>query len=312
MSKSIFIIGCGIVGKATGKGLIAKKHDVIFVDNNIKVVNEMKTDGYHACSIDEYFDKQGDITMICVSTPTNSEGDVEYSNIINTSINIGKWLKANNNGSFHVVTVRSTVPPFTTRNMILPLIEEYSILKGGIDFGIAMQPEFLRAVSSENDFLNPWITVIGEYDPKSGSILQNIYKDFCSKIYRTDLENAEFMKYIHNCYNATKISFSNEMWMLGQQLGLDANLALNLASESAEGFWNPLYGTRGGKPYEGTCLPKDVKGLISFTKKFHFSLNLLKAVDKVNEDMKLNTRSKEFFVKDENLQNTIIDNKNIK
>lgn len=306
MSKTILIIGGGVVGKATGKGLIAKDHNVIFVDNNPKVVNDMKTHGFNACHIDEYPDKQGDITMICVSTPTNSEGNIDYSSINSTSINIGKWLKINNNNSYHLVTVRSTIPPFTTRNMILPLIEKHSQLKAGTDFGITMQPEFLRAISSENDFLNPWVTVIGEYDSKSGDILYNIYKDFGDKIYRTDLETAEFMKYIHNCFNATKISFSNEMWLLGQQLGLDTNIALKLATESAEGYWNSIYGTKGGKPYGGACLPKDVKGLISFTKKFNFSLNLLNAVDQVNEDMKLVADSKNITVKNEDLQKSMI------
>ena len=254
MSKTILIIGGGVVGKATGKGLIAKDHNVIFVDNNPKVVNDMKTHGFNACHIDEYPDKQGDITMICVSTPTNSEGNIDYSSINSTSINIGKWLKINNNNSYHLVTVRSTIPPFTTRNMILPLIEKHSQLKAGTDFGITMQPEFLRAISSENDFLNPWVTVIGEYDSKSGDILYDIYKDFGDKIYRTDLETAEFMKYIHNCFNATKISFSNEMWLLGQQLGLDTNIALKLATESAEGYWNSIYGTKRGQTL-WWCLP---------------------------------------------------------
>ena len=148
-----------------------------------------------------------------------------------------------------------------------------------------MQPEFLRNASAEQDFANPRIIVIGEFDKRSGDILENIYQEFSSQIVRTDIKTAEFMKYVHNCFNATKISFSNEMWRLGQKLGVDANLALQLASSSAEGYWNPKYGVRGGAPYGGACLPKDVKSFLTFAMNVNVDMPLLSAVLRVNDNI---------------------------
>jgi UDPglucose 6-dehydrogenase len=93
------------------------------------------------------------------------------------------------------------------------------------------------------------------------------------------------MKYVHNCFNAAKISFSNEMWLLGRKLGIDANLALQLASSSAEGYWNPKYGVVGGAPYGGACLPKDVKSFLTFAKSINIEMPLLSAVMSVNENI---------------------------
>ena len=147
--------------------------------------------------------------------------------------------------------------------MLLPLIKKYSGLKVGADFGLCMHPEFLRTVSAEKDYLNPRTTIIGQYDSKSGDFLEDICSVFGGEKIRVDLDMAEFMKFIHNCFNATKISFSNEMWQLGRSIGLDANLALRLVAKTAEGLWNPNYGLIGGQPYGGRCLPKDIEGFES-------------------------------------------------
>lgn len=289
-------MGCGVVGKATGKGLIKNGNNVKFVDRDFATIKALKAQGYEAYSLEEYPSIQGDTTMVCVSTPTDTEGKIDFSSIQNASINIGKWL-SKNNSNYHTVVIRSTVPPYTTRSMILPLIELYSQQRAGLNFGICMQPEFLRATSSESDFLNQWFTVIGEYDKKSGEKVYQIYKSFCKSISITDLETAEFMKYIHNCFNAVKISFSNEMWSVGNKIGLNANLALELATRSAEGYWNPKYGTIGGAPYGGACLPKDTKGFISYAKDNNITLELLEAVDRVNEALKMRGSNKpELFV----------------
>lgn len=296
LTNTVILIGCGVVGKATGKGLIKNGNTVKFVDRDLGTVSTLKSQGYEAYSLEEYPYLQGDITMVCVSTPTNMEGKIDFSSIQNASINIGKWLAKNNN-NYHTIVIRSTVPPYTTRNMILPLIELYSQQRAGVNFGICMQPEFLRAASSESDFLNQWFTVIGEYDKKSSDKIYQLYKRFCNNITITDLETAEFMKYVHNCFNAVKISFANEMWSFGKKIGIDANHALELATSSAEGYWNPKYGTVGGAPYGGACLPKDTKGFISYAKDNNITLDLLEAVDRVNEALKMRGSSKpEIFV----------------
>jgi UDPglucose 6-dehydrogenase len=164
-------------------------------------------------------------------------------------------------------------------------LEEHSALKCGRDFGLCVQPEFLRAASSEEDFLKPSATVIGELDKRAGDILESIYSDFGSSIIRVSPEVAEFSKYINNCFNAVKISFSNEIWLLGKELDIDANLALQISSLTAEAYKNPKYGLLGGLPFGGACLPKDADGLLRFTKQMNVDMPLLSAVVAVNSKM---------------------------
>jgi UDPglucose 6-dehydrogenase len=197
----------------------------------------------------------------------------------------GISIKHHNYNYDHLVVVRSTIPPGTTRNLLIPLIQSNSGMKVGDEIGLCMQPEFLRTVSSQGDFMNPRATVIGQFDKMSGDILEHLFSDFGGQIFRTDIETAEFVKYVQNSFNATKITFANEMWLLGQNLGIDANFALHIASKVGEGFWNPGYGIVGGRPYDGVCLPKDIKGFLNFAKERGINTPLLSAVDLVNSAM---------------------------
>lgn len=282
---TVMIIGSGVVGQATGKALIKKGHKVLFVDTNIEVIRTMSQEGFEARLAHKLEDVTADFSMFCVSTNSRSDGSVDLNNIAIAAANHGRWLRCKKDDVWHLVVIRSTVPPGTTRPILLQLLEKYSGLKAGKDFGLCVQPEFLRAKSSEADSLHPWAIVIGELDLRSGNMLANLYDDFDTEIFRMDLEAAEFLKYVHNCFNATKISFANEMWLLGRHLGIDANSIMKIAAKTAEGFWNPDYGTVGGQPYGGDCLPKDCNGLLRFAQRVGISLPLLSAVVSVNTQM---------------------------
>lgn len=287
MSTRILIIGAGIVGHAAGKGFIKKGYDVTFVDKDPKVVQKLKEEGLDVHFPYQINSQSAEISMFCINTPSKSNGNINLNHLKSAIKNHAKWLKNNKNHEYHVVVIRSTVPPGTTGGLVLPLLEKYSGMIAGRDFGLCMQPEFLRSHSSENDFLNPRITVIGEFDKQSGDVLEKLYADrFEGQIFRVDLKTAEFMKYVHNCFNAAKISFSNEMWLIGEKLGIkDPNLALKLATISAEGYWNPEYGTVGGFPYAGHCLPKDSRAFLSFVRKARVDASLLSAAVKVNSQV---------------------------
>ena len=235
-------------------------------------------------------------SMFCVDTPLSGQngvnnGGIDLDNIISAVSAHARWLEKsksysrNGNKYYHLIVIKSTVPPGTTKGLLLPLIEKYSGLKAGEDFGLCVQPEFLRTVRADEDFLHPRATIIGQYDNQSGDSLEKIYSLFEGEKIRVDLDMAEFMKIINNCYNATKISFSNEMWQVGQSLGLDANLALHLAAKTAEGLWNPNYGLIGGQPYGGHCLPKDAEGFEQFAQRINAVTPLLSAVVRVNRHM---------------------------
>jgi UDPglucose 6-dehydrogenase len=297
-SRGVIVIGAGIVGTSTGKGLIKKGYDVVFVDRNPDRVKSLDAKGYRACFPEELssHDTGASTSMFCVDTPLGEKNEYNYGgldlkNIISAVSTHTKWLRkskqsrANGEKYYHLIVIRSTVPPGTTRGLLLPLINKYSGLKVGEDLGLCMHPEFLRTVSAEEDYLNPRATIIGQYDSKSGDFLEDIYSEFEGEKIKVDLDTAEFMKFIHNCFNATKISFSNEMWQLGKSLGIDANLALRLAAKTAEGLWNPYYGLIGGQPYGGHCLPKDTEGFEQFALRNSNVTPLLSAVVRINRQM---------------------------
>jgi UDPglucose 6-dehydrogenase len=292
---SIIVVGAGIVGTSTGKGLIKKGYNVLFVDKNPDIIKSLEEKGYRACFPGDLsgYDIGARVSMFCVDTPLgerneNDFGGLDLGNIMSAVSTHAKWLGKSKQSSingekyYHLIVIRSTIPPGTTRGMLLPLIERYSGLKVGENLGLCMHPEFLRTVSAEEDYLNPRATIIGQYDSRSGNALEDIYSEFQGEKIRVDLDIAEFMKVIHNCFNATKISFSNEMWQVGQNLGLDANLALRLAAKTAEGIWNPNYGLIGGQPYGGHCLPKDTEGFEQFAERNNAVTPILSAVVRVN------------------------------
>lgn len=280
---SILVVGSGVVGRATGKGLATKGHRVIFVDTDANAIRALRHEGFEAYHNNEYPRVDAEISMFCLPTPAAGDGSTRLDFVTSAVIEYAQRLKQSRPRAFNIVVVRSTVPPRTTRNVILPLLEKHSGMKAGYDFGLCMQPEFLRAKFCEEDFLRPWAIVIGALDDRSADPLARIYADFESEIFRVDLETAEFVKYVGNCLNATKISFSNEMWLLGQRIGVDANTALRIVAKSMER--NPTYGTVGGWPYGGNCLPKDTRGLLAYVKKLGVFMPLLSAVVAVNSQL---------------------------
>jgi nucleotide sugar dehydrogenase len=183
-----------------------------------------------------------------------------------------------------VAVIRSTVPPKTTREVVLPIIENVSGKKAGKDFGLCMQPEYLREVTANDDFERPWYVLIGEYDARSGETLEKIYRSFDAPIERCELEEAEFQKYVHNVFNAVKIAFFNEMRVIGNTEGWNSDMVFRATAESCEGIWNPLYGLRDFGPFDGACLPKDTRALLEWGDKNEFDLGILRAV--VHENLR--------------------------
>jgi UDPglucose 6-dehydrogenase len=179
--------------------------------------------------------------------------------------------------------VRSTVPPTTTMGRILPILERVSGKRVGHDFGVGMNPEFLRQISSEQDFIRPWITVLGVTDRRTAEILETLYAAFGALIVRCTPTEAEMIKYVNNVYNAVKISYFNEVHAICEQLGVDSNLVAATVARSAESMWNPLYGTRGGVPYGGACLPKDTAAFLDFVRQHGWEHMMLEATIAVNQ-----------------------------
>jgi len=207
----------------------------------------------------------------------------------------------------HVVVVRSTLPPGTTESLIVPILAEHSGLEPGADFFVAYSPEFLREVSADEDFLSPWLTVGGAADHATGRTVAALYEGRVpsDSIVHADVATAEMIKYASNIFNATKISFANEIWQVSRSLGLDADVVMGAVCRSAEGMWNPVYGTRGGSPYGGACLPKDTLAFHAFARGLGLSMELLGSVISVNERLAELVRLRERDVQTEQLATAV-------
>jgi UDPglucose 6-dehydrogenase len=151
---------------------------------------------------------------------------------------------------------------------------------------MASNPEFLRAACSREDYLMPWMTVIGARSARTVERLSALYADFGGEIRTfTKPAEAEFVKCAHNLYNATKISFWNEMWQVASHADVELDTVAATVAVSAEASFNPEYGVRGGRPYGGACLPKDTRGFLGFAEDLGVDMPLLRGVISVNEGL---------------------------
>ncbi len=272
----IAIIGSGVVGSATGKGFAAKGHRVLFHDIDEKKLLALNMEGYKTSPSVEEVVQNSEILFVSVPTPTlNKRVDVSY--LCNSARSIGEGLKQAKNSP--VIAFRSTAPPQTTRTQLVPILEKYSGMEAGKDFGVCMNPEFLRETTPLNDFLHPDRIIIGEIDKNSGDILEKAYSSFdCPKI-RTSLDAAEMIKYASNLFLASKISFFNEIHMICEELGIDSKIVSETVSLDRR---IGKYGVYGGKPFSGMCFPKDLAGFITFAKSKGVNPKLLEAVAEIN------------------------------
>ena len=216
------VVGFGVVGSATAKGL-QKLGNLVYIND----VKNLEPHEEEFRIMKEYDLSKVDLTMLCLPTPTlysEKGGHIDLSFLEQEIEHMGERLhhyhSKKGNHDYKTFVIRSTVIPGTTRKLG-SLLEQKSKKKLGSDFGIAMNPEFLRAYNNDEDFLKPRATVIGQYDKRAGDQLFEAYKNLPSenkKIFRVSLEEAEMAKYAHNIYNAMKISAFNELHLMTEQI----------------------------------------------------------------------------------------------
>ncbi|HUI93761.1 MAG TPA: UDP-glucose/GDP-mannose dehydrogenase family protein [Chitinivibrionales bacterium] len=225
---------------------------------------------------------KSDICFIAVGTPSLVSGEADLSLVKDTAAAIGKALKKKD--KYSVIVARSTIVPGTTRNVIIPLLEQYSGKKAGRDFGVCMSPEFLRQGAAVKDTSEPDSVVIGEFDRKSGDFLaafaNELYKGQKVPVLRMNLESAEMVKYGRNTFLAMNISYINEMARIAESIpGIDIYEVVK--GIGADWRINPVF-LNAGAGYGGSCFPKDVKALISFAQLRQIEPALLETVEEVN------------------------------
>ncbi|MBU1031862.1 UDP-glucose/GDP-mannose dehydrogenase family protein [Patescibacteria group bacterium] len=304
----ISIVGTGYVGLVTGVSLATLGNQVICIDDNQEKVSKIKNGiaPFYEPKIEQLLKKvtkqnsfeittdltksviESDVIIIAVGTPTtNNQIDLSY--IKKASEQIGKALAQTN--KYKVIAVKSTVLPGVTEKIVKPIIEKYSKKKIG-EFGLCMNPEFLREGCALEDALNPDRIIIGQYDEKSGKEFAKIYSKVSSPKIFTNLQTAEMTKYAANALFATLISFSNEIARISENIGkidvLDVWKGVHLDRRLS-----PFNGNSRIKPgvlryissgcgFGGSCFPKDVKALASFAAQSGVQSMLLKSVMDIN------------------------------
>jgi UDPglucose 6-dehydrogenase len=280
-ASRIFIVGSGVVGEATGNGFLAVGHEVTFIDTSVPRTRELRVRGLDA-RVELDLGVETD-SFVFLTLPTPHQGwAYDLRAFTAGTAAVGRALAAS--PGRHTVVVRSTVSPGTTEAVVRPVLEGASGKTAGVGFALATNPEFLRATSAAADFRNPWMTVIASRDSHTLTQLRELLAPFGGEL-RTfdDPAEAEFIKCAHNIFNATKISFWNEMWLVARELGLALDPIAATVARSAEGSINPEYGIRGGAPYGGACLPKDTFGFLGFAASIGVDMPLLRGVVDTND-----------------------------
>ncbi len=226
--------------------------------------------------------EKSDVSFVCVGTRSLEDGSIDLRQIEGASVGIGEALMEKE--GYHVVTVKSTVVPGTTKDFVIPILERVSGKKAGVDFGVCMAPEFLREGRAIHDFLFPKDTgiVIGELDERSGSLLLEIFKGFVGEVLRTSLGCAEMIKYARNAYLAKDVSFANEIANICQKMGVDyleVKKGMELDARIGEGRFLDA-----GVGFGGSCFPKDVHALVKKSVQMDVKPRILEAALKVNEE----------------------------
>jgi len=228
-----------------------------------------------------------DLTFVTVGTPSKDDGCIDLKFIESAAHDIGKALKKKN--IYHVTVIKSTVIPGTTQDTVKPILEEESLKTCGTQFGLCMNPEFLRQGSAFEDTVKADRVVIGSYDKRSGDILEDLYRDFYSAkmppLIRTTLSTAELIKYASNAMLATKISFINTIANICEKIpGSDVKMVA--AAMGLDKRIGPLF-LDAGLGYGGSCFPKDVKALIACSKNLGYTPELLESVENINHTQPL-------------------------
>jgi GDP-mannose 6-dehydrogenase len=274
----ISVFGLGYVGCVTAACLARDGHHVVGVDVNQNKVELLKSgnspiaepglddlldhmvsEGYLKATLDcNAAIQDSNLTLICVGTPSNPNGQINLNFIENVCSEIGTALK--DKQSYHIVVVRSTVLPGTVDEKLIPLLEKNSQKRAGPDFGVCMNPEFLREGSAISDYDHPGTIVIGELDQQSGDGLAQIYKSVGAPMIRTRIAVAEMTKYVSNAYHALKIVFANEIGTLCKAHGIDGQEVMSNFCQDDRLNISPVY-LKPGFAFGGSCLPKDVRSL---------------------------------------------------
>ncbi|MBT3408922.1 UDP-glucose/GDP-mannose dehydrogenase family protein [archaeon] len=297
----ICVVGTGYVGMIQSVGMAKLGFNVIAVDideNKVDKINN-KIPPIYEKGLKKLLEKlvpskmsattdlkkavmESDVTFVCVGTPSKKQGSMSMYQLEVVSKEIGKILK--NKNKYHVIVVKSTVIPGTSENIVVKTIEKKSGKKCPKDFGIVMNPEFLKEGTAIDDFFEPDRIVLGSNDSKALKIIKKLYSSFKCPVLETSLKEAEMIKYVSNAFLATKISFINEIGNICKKFDINSNLiakGIGLDRRISPKF------LKSGIGFGGSCFPKDVNALVYKATELGYNPRLLRSVLDVNREQPL-------------------------
>jgi GDP-mannose 6-dehydrogenase len=297
----ISVFGLGYVGCVSAACLASQGHEVVGVDvNPTKIdlitrgqaplveerIGELTAEVVRSGALRATADIAAavaatDISLICVGTPSAPSGNMSTEYLERVAEQIGTALA--DQGRWHTVVFRSTMLPGTCTDLLVPILEKASGLTAGVDFGVAVNPEFLREGSSVRDFFAPPKTVIGEFDTRSGDMVASLYAGLPGEVFRVPIPVAEMAKYADNSFHGLKIAFANEIGAVCRVLGIDSHQMMDVFLADRKLNISPAY-LRPGFAFGGSCLPKDLRGLVYAARRADVSLPLLSHVLPSNEE----------------------------
>lgn len=275
----IAIFGLGYVGCVSAACLAEMGHKVIGVDVNRQKLDmlrrgqspiveagleELLSDAINTGQLALTTDVAAalgasEISLISVGTPSRSNGSLNTHFLDRVVEQIGGALAQHH--AYHVIAIRSTLFPGLLQNRVIPFLEFASRKKAGKDFGVCVNPEFLREGSALQDFQTPPFTLIGEIDQRSGDVLEAVYADLPSPLYRVAPDTAAMVKYVSNSYHALKVTFANEIGTICKALAIDAQKVMEIFCQDKILNISTTY-LRPGFAFGGSCLPKDLRALL--------------------------------------------------
>lgn len=204
-----------------------------------------------------------DLSFVCVGTPSAQDGSQDLGAIKRLSADIGEALK--NKNDFHTIVVRSTMRPGSVVEVVEQLLEKHSGKVSGEDFGVCFQPEFLREGTSIKDYDNPPMTIVGSNSERSTQQLKDLFGHLPAEFLTTDIGTAECLKYACNAFHAVKVTFANEIGRIAQSVNVDSRKVMELVCEDRQLNISTAY-MRPGFAFGGSCLPKDLRALLSIAR----------------------------------------------
>lgn len=301
MSQNVSVFGLGYVGSVTAACLASKGNSVVGVDLNASKVEQLEAgrspivepgmrelvESAHAASkLHATTDFTAavintDISFLCVGTPSLRSGKLDLGHVEPVCRQIGEVLRRKN--AFHLVVLRSTVLPGTAETIVVPALEESSGKRLGKDFGVCVNPEFMREGAAVGDFLAPSMTIIGASHAEHAACLRELYAWAPGRIFETSFRAAEMVKYVCNAWHAVKVAFANEVGTLAKEQHVDAESVVEIFTADDKLNISPSY-LKPGFAFGGSCLPKDVRALNYRAKELDLKLPLLESLLPSNDE----------------------------